>query len=266
MDDYLVIGAGLVGLTTARVSSTPEFTTRWDRRRPSSAARAGSRLSSSASVTASHTRWSARSSSPPTRPRRHGSAVWSAARSRTGSSSNGSAPAASPSSNRTCRGWMPCSHPPRASSTTAASPRPCAMISRPRIGDFNAGETKTDSRDEAIIAQAGGTLPHALRSIQLADESVPELSILCTFDDDVLGQMTAISNRIRGRLTQIHPALERVIGPHLGHPAMLDLLQHDPSPAAMKTAGTTRIATQLLKLPPWMSQCLAGEITQVLHE
>lgn len=30
---------------------------------------------------------------------------------------------------------------------------------------------------------------------------------------------------IRGLLTQIHPALERVLGPRLDHPAVLDLLQ-----------------------------------------
>ena len=93
-----------------------------------------------------------------------------------------------------------------------------------RIADLHAGEAKTDARDAAIIAQAARTLPHALRSIQLADESVAELSMLCGFDDDILGQMTATSNRIRGLLTQIHPALERVVGPHLDHPAMLDLL------------------------------------------
>jgi transposase len=135
-----------------------------------------------------------------------------------------------------------------------------------RIADLHAGEAKTDARDAAIIAQAARTLPHALRSIQLADESVAELSMLCGFDDDILGQMTATSNRIRGLLTQIHPALERVVGPHLDHPAMLDLLQHYPSPAAMKAAGTTRMATRLLKLAPRMGRRLAEEITQALGE
>ena len=90
--------------------------------------------------------------------------------------------------------------------------------------------------------------------------------MLCGFDDDIVGQMTATSNRIRGLLTQIHPALERVVGPHLDHPAMLDLLQHYPSPAAMKTAGTTRMATWLLKLAPRMGRRLAEEITQALGE
>ena len=135
-----------------------------------------------------------------------------------------------------------------------------------RIADLHAGEAKTDARDAAIIAQAARTLPPALRSIQLADESVAELSMLCGFDDDILGQMTSTSNRTRCLLTQVHPALERVVGPHLDHPAMLDLLQHYPSPAAMKAAGTTRMATRIMKLAPRIGRRLAEEITQALTE
>lgn len=134
-----------------------------------------------------------------------------------------------------------------------------------RIADLHAGEAKTDARDAAIIAQAARTLPHALRSIQIADKSVAELSMLCGFDDDVLGQITATSNRVRGLLTQIHPALERVIGPHLDHPAMLDLLQRYPSPAAMQNAGTKRLAARLIKLAPRIGHRLAVEITEALH-
>ena len=135
-----------------------------------------------------------------------------------------------------------------------------------RIADLHAGEAKTDARDAAIIAQAARTLPHALRSIQLADESVEELSMLCGFDDDIVGQMTATSNRIRGLLTQIHPALERVVGPHLDYPAMLDLLPYYPWPAAMKSAGTARMATRLVKRAPRIGRRLAEEITQALSE
>lgn len=135
-----------------------------------------------------------------------------------------------------------------------------------RIADLHAGEAKTDARDAAIIAQAARTLLHALRSIQLADESIAELSMLCGFDDDILQQMTATSNRIRGLLTQMHPALERVLGPHLDHPAMLDLLQRYPSPAAMKQAGTNRMSTRLSKLAPRMGRRLAEEIIQALSE
>lgn len=36
--------------------------------------------------------------------------------------------------------------------------------------DLHAGEAKTDARDAAIIAEAARTLPHALRTLKLADE------------------------------------------------------------------------------------------------
>lgn len=78
-----------------------------------------------------------------------------------------------------------------------------------RIADLHAGEAKTDARDAAIIAEAARTLPHALRTLKLADEQIAELSMLCGFDDDLAAQTTQASNRIRGLLTQIHPALER---------------------------------------------------------
>jgi transposase len=135
-----------------------------------------------------------------------------------------------------------------------------------RIADLHPGEAKTDARDAFIIAEAARTLPHALRSLQLADEQVAELTMLCGFDDDVPGQITATSNRTRGLLTQIHPELERVLGPHLDHPAVLDLPQHYPSPAAMAAAGETRIGNRLVKLAPRMGRRLAGEIKQALSE
>lgn len=106
-----------------------------------------------------------------------------------------------------------------------------------RIADLHAGEAKTDARDAAIIAEAGRTLPHALRTLKLADEQIAELSMLCGFDDDLAAQTTQASNRIRGLLTQIHPALERVLGPRLDHPAVLDLLQRYPSPEKLASLG-----------------------------
>lgn len=135
-----------------------------------------------------------------------------------------------------------------------------------RIADLHPGEAKTDARDAAIIAMAARTMPHALRSLQLADEQVAELTMLCGFDDDLAAQITATSNRVRGLLTQIHPALERVIGPHLDHPAVLDLLQHYPSPAALTAAGEKRIGNRLVKLAPRLGRRLAAEIVHALGE
>jgi len=136
-------------------------------------------------------------------------------------------------------------------------------LSMRRIADLHPGQAKTDARD---VAEAARTMPHTLRSIELADEKVAELTMLCGFDDDLRGQITATSNRLRGLLTQIHPALERVLGKHLDHPAVLDLIQTWPTPADLKAAGVKRIATRLTKGAPRMGRRLAEEITAALAE
>ena len=135
-----------------------------------------------------------------------------------------------------------------------------------RIADLHPGEAKTDARDAFIIAEAARTMPHALRSVQLADEQIAELSMLCGFDDDLAKQVTATANRIRGLLTQIHPALERVLGPRLDHPAVLDLLRTWPTPAALRHAGRRRIANRLTKLAPRMGERLADDIIEALGQ
>ncbi|QXD01198.1 Mobile element protein (plasmid) [Klebsiella sp. PL-2018] len=69
-----------------------------------------------------------------------------------------------------------------------------------------------------------------------------------------------------GLLTQIHPALERVLGPRLDHPAVLDLLQRYPSPEKLASLGEKKLATQLSKLAPCLGKRLAADITQALSE
>jgi len=135
-----------------------------------------------------------------------------------------------------------------------------------RIADLHPGEAKTDARDAAIIAETARTMPHTLRSIAVADEQVAELTMLCGFDDDLAGQITQVSNRIRGLLTQIHPALERVIGPRLDHPAMLALLRKHPSPDALRAAGVKRLGNLLLKHAPRKGQVWAEEIVTALGQ
>ena len=135
-----------------------------------------------------------------------------------------------------------------------------------RIADLHAGEAKTDARDAYIIAEAARSMPHTLRSLKIADSQVAELTMLCGFDEDLAAQITATSNRIRGLLTQIHPALERVVGPHLDHPAMLDLLERYPSPAQLASLSQKQLSTRLLKLAPRMGKTWATEIVQALAE
>lgn len=139
-------------------------------------------------------------------------------------------------------------------------------LSMRRIADLHPGEAKTDARDAFIIAEAARSMPHTLRAVQVAEEQQAELSMLCGFDEDLTQQATAVSNRIRGLLTQIHPALERVLGPRLDHPAVLDLLRTCPTPDALRKTGQKRIATRLKKLAPKMFNRLSEQIMVALDE
>ena len=118
-----------------------------------------------------------------------------------------------------------------------------------RIADLYPGEAKTDARDAAIIADAARTMPHTLRDLVPADETVAELEMIVGFDDDLAAESTRIKNRLRGLLAQIHPSLERVLGPRLDHPAVLTLLERHGSPAQLRKAGRRRLVTLLRPRP-----------------
>ena len=135
-----------------------------------------------------------------------------------------------------------------------------------RIADLHAGEAKTDARDAYVIAEAARSLPHALRSLRIADADIAELTMLCGFDDDLADQITQVSNRMRGLLTQIHPSLERVLGPRLDHPAVLDLVERYPSPEKLAKLSERQLANRLVKLAPRMGKSLASEIVKALSE
>ncbi|MEU7306190.1 IS110 family transposase [Streptomyces sp. NPDC007206] len=135
-----------------------------------------------------------------------------------------------------------------------------------RIADLYPGESKTDARDAAIIADAARTMPHTLRDLAPDDETVAELNMLVGFDDDLAGEVTRIKNRLRGLLTQIHPSLERVLGPRLDHPAVLVLLERHGSPAHLRKAGRRRLVTLLRPKAPRMAERLVADIFDALDE
>lgn len=135
-----------------------------------------------------------------------------------------------------------------------------------RIADLYPGEAKTDARDAFIIADAARAMPHTLRSIELTDETVAELEMIVGFDDDLAGEVTRIANRLRGLLTQIHPHLERVVGPRIQHPAVLTLLERFGSPAQIRKAGRRRLVTLIRPKAPRMAERLVDEIFTALDE
>lgn len=139
-------------------------------------------------------------------------------------------------------------------------------LSMRRIADLYPGEAKTDARDAYVIADAARTMPHALRDLRADDETVAALSMILGFDDDLAAEATRTVNRIRGLLTSIHPSLERVIGPKLAHPAVLELLARYGAPREIQAAGIEQVTAELRERAPRMAARLAGEIFDALAE
>lgn len=135
-----------------------------------------------------------------------------------------------------------------------------------RIADLHPGEGKTDARDAYVIADAARTMPHTLRGIEATDEAVAELGMLVGFDDDLAGEATRISNRLRGLLTQIHPHLERVLGPRLAHPAVQAILEQHGCPAALRQAGRDELIALAKPKAPRLAEPLVTEILAALDE
>ncbi|MCW6003778.1 IS110 family transposase [Micromonospora sp. CPCC 205371] len=135
-----------------------------------------------------------------------------------------------------------------------------------RIADLHPGTAKTDARDAYVIADAARTLPHTLRRVDTGDEALAELEVLVGYDDDLAGEVTRISNRIRGLLTQIHPALERVLGPKVQHPAVLELLSRCGGPAGLRKAGRAKLTEIAKTRAPRMGKRLVEQILAALDE
>jgi hypothetical protein len=103
-------------------------------------------------------------------------------------------------------------------------------------------------------------MPHTLRSIEPADETVAEVHMIVGFDDDLAGEVTRVANRLRGLLTQVHPSLERVLGPRTQHPAVLWLLARFGSPARIRKTGRRRLITILRPEAPRMTERLVEDV------
>jgi hypothetical protein len=79
----------------------------------------------------------------------------------------------------------------------------------------------------------------------LLPEAHAELTLLCSFDEDLTADITRLTNRPRMLLTTYSPDLERAFGERVSSQASLGLLQRYPSREALIRAGTMRVAAVL---------------------
>lgn len=90
--------------------------------------------------------------------------------------------------------------------------------------------------------------------------------MLCGHDDDLAAEATRVRNRLRGLLTQIHPHLERVLGPRLDHPAVLEVLAQHGTPTSLLQAGRDELVELLRPHAPRMAERLADDLLAALSE
>ena len=105
------------------------------------------------------------------------------------------------------------------------------------------GDGKTDAKDATIIADQA-RMRRDLHPLRRGDELVAELRILTSRRNDLSADRTRTINRLRDRLGEYFPALERAFD-YSNNQAALILLTGYQTPAALRRIGTARLETWL---------------------
>lgn len=104
------------------------------------------------------------------------------------------------------------------------------------------GTGKTDAKDATVIADQA-RMRRDLAVLRPEDELTVELKILTNRRADLNADRTRRINRLRGQLTGVLPALERILD--LGNVGPLVLLTGYQTPAALRRTGRKRLETWL---------------------
>ena len=133
-----------------------------------------------------------------------------------------------------------------------------------RASELYPGEAKTDRRDSFVIADTARIHQARVHWLAAGDELLEELRVLSGHDDDLAHDRTRAANRLRDMLLQAAPAVERVLGPRLEHPAVRALLERYPTPTAMRAAGKRRLIRLVTPRAPRMGARLVDELLTAL--
>jgi transposase len=106
------------------------------------------------------------------------------------------------------------------------------------------GEHKSDPRDARVIADLVRARDD-LRVVTAATDADVALGLLVSRRRELVVDQTRRVGRLRDLLCSVHPGLERVVDPT--HKADLVLLARYVTPAEIRRAGTTRIASHVLR-------------------
>jgi Transposase len=133
-----------------------------------------------------------------------------------------------------------------------------------RASELYPGEAKTDRRDSFVLADTARTHAHRLHWLEPSDELIEELRVLAGYDDDLAGDWTRTVNRLRDLLLSLAPALERILGPRLEHPAARAPLRRYPTPTALRGAKRGQLVRLAKRHAPRMGERLVDDVKQAL--
>jgi transposase len=133
-----------------------------------------------------------------------------------------------------------------------------------RASQLYPGEAKTDRRDSFVIADTARIHQARVHWLIESEELLGQLRILGGHDEDLGHDYTRAANRLRDLLLQACPAVERVLGARIEHPAVRALLIRYPVPSAMRAAGRRRMLRVVEPRAPRLGARLIDELIAAL--
>lgn len=118
---------------------------------------------------------------------------------------------------------------------------PGLAVNRARQG-MRGGETKSDPKDAAVIAELARTRPD-LRTVEPISEIDADIRLLVSRRKDLVADQTRRAARIRDMLGALFPALERLVDPTTK--TGLVFLAHFANPEEIRGAGERKIVRKL---------------------
>jgi transposase len=132
-----------------------------------------------------------------------------------------------------------------------------------RAAQLYPGAAKTDPRDSFVLADTARTHRRRVHWLADSDDLLAQLRVLVGFDNDLAVDVNRTTNRLRDALTSVAPALERVLGDRLDHPAARAVLARWPTPSRLGSAGPS-LRRLCRKHAPRAGDRLADDITAAL--
>ena len=104
---------------------------------------------------------------------------------------------------------------------------------------------KDDRRDARVLASALRTDPHCLRRLEPADPAIVELREWSRISEELTGERTRQTNRMREQLWRYYPQLLAATSDDIAAPWALDLWRRLPTPAAAQRVREATLAKLL---------------------